>query len=614
MHNRVKGLDGLRGIAVLAVVIYHAEVGAFSGGFLGVDIFFVLSGFLITALLLRELEHTGRINRAWFYIKRIRRLVPALVLVIVVTILITGIWIPDAAFGVRRDLPWALTFVLNWSYLFFKESYFVTFARPPMFQHLWSLAIEEQFYVVWPLVLLGLARIRPKWLSLRALVFTVAVVGAVLSTIWMRALSIRYGMPIPHDPSRLYFGTDTHAMSLLIGCATATLWRPERQRQQLTPDRLTALNALGVGGCAVISWYLLRGNEFDANLYHSGFLVVAIATGVVTLVSTHPALRFGMILGNPILRWFGERSYGIYLWHWPVFMALRPGLDVSWPDAVTEITRVILVLGFAELSYRFVEMPIRRGYLARTFRKWRLLGVPRLGIPSVTLTTAIAMMFSLSLFGIARATAPDAAHTSGFSGLTAIDIDPTPIETPKPKPSTSIPVKPTHTPAPKPSHVPKPVVGDVFPTVFGDSVVLGSHSALQRVLGRISIDASVGRQPSEIASRITLRKQEHRLGRSVVIHMGTNGYVREQDLEPILMKLRDRQRVVVVNVRVPRVWGMPSNNNIALITQKFKNVRVANWYARSAGHPDYFVSDGVHLTPQGARVFAYLIKQTLSAP
>lgn len=614
MHNRVQGLDGLRGIAVLAVVIYHAEVGAFSGGFLGVDIFFVLSGFLITSLLLRELEHSGRINRALFYVRRIRRLVPALIFVIFVSVLVTGIWIPDAAYGVRRDLPWALTFVLNWSYLFFEESYFVAFARPAIFQHLWSLAIEEQFYVIWPLVLLGSVRLRPKWISLRALVFIISITGAILSTLWMRYLAIRYGMPIPHDPSRLYFGTDTHAMSLLIGCATATLWRPERQRLALTPDRSAALNLIGVGACAVIIAYLIRGTEFDINLYRGGFLVVAIATGIVTMIATHPALRFGVLLGNPILRWFGERSYGIYLWHWPIFMVLRPGLDVTWPDLVTECVRLLLVFGFAELSYRFIEMPIRRGYIARTIRKWKLIGIPRLTLPTIALATSVAVMFSLSVFGMVRATPPDAAHTSGFSGLTAIDIDPTPLQTAKPQPSVTTNPKPTRTPVAKPTQQVKPIVGTLFPTVFGDSVVLGSHSALQQVLGRVSIDAAVGRQPNQIADRITLRRKEQRLGRSVVIHMGTNGYVREQDLEPILAKLQDRQRVVVVNVRVPRVWGMPSNNSIAKITRKFKNVRVANWYARSAGHPNYFISDGVHLTPQGARVFAYLIKKTLSEP
>ena len=607
MQNRVRGLDGLRGIAVFAVVMYHADMGAFSGGFLGVDVFFVLSGFLITALLIREIETSDRINRAMFYMRRIRRLLPALVLVIVTCVLITGLWIPDAAFGVRRDLPWALTFVLNWSYLFFKESYFVAFSRPPVLQHLWSLAIEEQFYVIWPVVLIVLSKVRVRWLSLRQLIFLFSIGGAVASTWWMYHLSLRYGMPIPHDPSRLYFGTDTHSMSLLVGCAAATLWRPERQRSTLTPDMARLLGVAGWGSFATVLFFLLRETEFNQSLYRGGFLVLACATALMTLVATHPGLRFGALIGNPLMRWLGERSYGIYLWHWPIFMVLRPGLDVSWPDIVTELVRITLVILLAEASYQLVEMPIRRGYLSRTVRQWKVRGLPRMSAPSVALTISVVVLFAISTFGLLRAPTPDLLHASGFSGLTSIDIDPTP----SPVPSPSLNPHPSNSPQVHPSTPQTIDLRKHSATIFGDSVVLGSHAALQQVLGRISIDAAVGRQPNEIAKRIAIRRSEHRLGKTVVIHMGTNGYVREQDLSPILSSLKDRLRVVVVNVRVPRVWGQPSNNSIAKIVNKFPNVRVANWYARSAGHPEYFVPDGVHLTPKGANVFAYLIKRAL---
>ena len=607
MGKRILGLDGLRGIAVLAVVIYHADLGVLNGGFLGVDVFFVLSGFLITSLLLKEVLETGRIDRADFYVRRIRRLVPALVLVLLFTIVITGLWVPDAAFGVRRDLPWALTFVLNWSYLFFEQSYFINIARPPLLQHLWSLAIEEQFYVIWPLVLLGLARFTTKLLNLRKIIFAVSVAGAVASTLWMRHLALVNGYPLPHDPSRVYFGTDTHVMSLLLGCAAAALWKPETYRPKLTPDRGTLLSLTGWLSIAFIVYCFTQAGELTPWLYRGGFLALALATAIATLLATHPALRFGKILSFPILRWCGDRSYGIYLWHWPIFLLLRPGLDVAWPDAVTHVVRFAAVLVLAELSYRFVEMPIRKGLLSRTFSSWKSVGIPRPTMPLTLTAVATASALTFAFTGVVTANTPSLGNSTAFGGITSVDEDPTEAPTATPNPSKSV-----TTPQVLTTAKPTPARSGV-PTVFGDSVVLGSRIALQAVLGEASIDAAVGRQPWEIADRIRIRRSEGRLGSDVVIHMGTNGLVRAEDLLPILKALHDRRRVVVVNVQVPRVWMNGSNDTIAAVTKEFPNVRIANWHNVSSGHKGYFVPDGVHLTQIGGRVFAHLIEDELNA-
>ena len=276
MIKRLPGLDGLRGIAVLAVIIYHADVSLLVGGFLGVDVFFVLSGFLITALLLSELERTNKVDRAQFYIRRIRRLMPALFLVLLFSVLVSGLFVLDAAFHVRRDLPWAITFVLNWSYLFFEQSYFVNISRPPLLQHLWSLSVEEQFYVIWPLVIIGLYKLPMGRITPRQKIFAVSLFLALASSAWMVYLSIANGFPIPNDPSRVYFGTDTHAMGLLIGCATGALWRSERLSGRLTPDRATALNGLGMFCLAGIAYLFIFVSELNEWLYRGGFLVLSL--------------------------------------------------------------------------------------------------------------------------------------------------------------------------------------------------------------------------------------------------------------------------------------------------------------------------------------------------
>ncbi len=196
MIRRLPGLDGLRGIAVLAVIIYHADVSLLVGGFLGVDVFFVLSGFLITTLLINELTETNTVDRARFYMRRIRRLMPALFLVLFFSVLVSGLFVLDAAYHVRRDLPWAITFVLNWSYLFFEQSYFVNISRPPLLQHLWSLSVEEQFYVVWPIMLIALYKVKIGKISPRVKIFITSAVLAIASTAWMVHLSVSNGFPI----------------------------------------------------------------------------------------------------------------------------------------------------------------------------------------------------------------------------------------------------------------------------------------------------------------------------------------------------------------------------------------------------------------------------------
>lgn len=614
--KRLTGLDGLRGIAVIAVVLYHADLGIVSGGFLGVDVFFVLSGYLITTLLLNEVLVSQTVDRAAFYIRRIRRLFPALIVVLLATIIAAGFWAHDAAYGVRRDLPWALTFVLNWSYLFFNQSYFVNLSRPPLLQHLWSLSIEEQFYVIWPLVILGLSRL--KFFSLRKIVFVTASLGAIASTLWMRHLAIVDGFPIPNDPSRLYFGTDTHAMGLLVGCALAAAWDRDKLADYLTPDRRTILNATGILATAGLGFYLFRVAQFDQELYRGGFLIISLIVAALIVVTSHPALKFQFIFGNPILRWFGDRSYGIYLWHWIVFMLLRPSVDVQWPDTVTHVVRFALIFVIAELSYRLLEMPIRNGLLSRTFAEWKEVGVPKPTYFMATVATILSVSFVVASAAVMAAPMPTAANTAAFGGLTAIDEDPTPEPTsaapvtqiPLPTPSGSPAPSTSELPIPKPtvSAKPKPLV------VFGDSVMLGSRIQLRETLGKISIDAAVGRQPSEIAQRINLRRKENRLGQDVVIHMGTNGIVTQQDLKPILDSLKDRRRVIVVNVQVPRVWMKPSNKVINSLVSQYPNVRLVDWYHASKGHRGYFVSDGVHLTFKGAHILAGLIKSALAAP
>ena len=607
------GLDGLRGIAVLAVILYHAEFAFIPGGFLGVDIFFVLSGFLITSILIDEISLTGTVDRAAFYIRRIRRLMPALFLLLIFTIIVTGLWATDAAYQVRRDLPWALSFVLNWSYIFFDESYFINIGRPPLLQHLWSLAIEEQFYVIWPIFLILLSKTKLGLRGMRISIFSLATIGALSATAWMAYLSIKNGFPTPNDPSRVYFGTDTHSMGLLVGCATAAIWDRNKLRPQLTPDRRNFLNILGFIALGILTTFLFTFTELNSNLYTFGFLLVSLTTAFLIYVVAHPGLRLGYFLTFRPLVWLGDRSYGIYIWHWPIYMLLRPGIDVSWPDEVTAFVRIFSVLVISDLSYRFVELPIRRGELGQLINRWRNIGIPKpTSFQIIGLVTASAVLIS-SLIGLYRAPVPNEQSVLGLGGITAVDEDPT-----------LAPADPAVTPLPvisipPDSDAPEPTSSQIKTAqnslvVFGDSVVLSGIDQLKDALGEVSIDAEIGRQPSEIAERIELRRKEQRLGNDIVIHMGTNGPIARKDLEPILQELADRRRVVIVNVKVPRKWMSASNKMINELVPLYSNVRLADWATTAKGRRGYFAPDGVHLTRTGARAFAALINETLDAP
>ena len=609
MIRRLPGLDGLRGIAVLAVIIYHADVSLLVGGFLGVDVFFVLSGFLITSLLIDELTKTNTVDRARFYMRRIRRLMPALFLVLFFSVLVSGLFVLDAAYHVRRDLPWAMTFVLNWSYLFFEQSYFVNISRPPLLQHLWSLSVEEQFYVIWPIMLIGLYKVKIGNLSPRTKIFIASSVLAIASTAWMVHFSVANGFPIPNDPSRVYFGTDTHAMGLLVGCAAAALWRSERLNERLTPDRAAAMNGLGLLSIAGLAYFFLFVSELNEFLYRGGFLVLSILTAIMVVIAAHPGLKFGQRLGNPVLKWFGDRSYGIYLWHWPIFVLMRSGIDIQWPDPIAFVVKVSIVLVIADLSYRYVEMPIRNGAIGSRLSVWRAAGVPRPQARSLMTTAVTVVVLSASLVGMYRVPAPDAGNLTGIGGITAIDEDPVavvePVAVAEGEPLLN---------AQQAVTLQNEIQAKIPPVVFGDSVVLGARESLKAVMGEISIDAAVSRQPEEIAERIRTRRDERRLGPDVVIHMGTNGIVQEEDLKPILEELSDRNRVVVVNVRVPRVWMKPTNAMIGSLVSQYPNARLADWNAVSKGKKGYFAPDGVHLTKKGAEVFGNLVNETLRSP
>jgi peptidoglycan/LPS O-acetylase OafA/YrhL len=571
-----------------------------------------------------EPGETGAVRFGRFYLRRARRLLPALFLVLIATSVLAATIAQDAAARVREDVVAAFFYVTNWWYVLHGQSYFEATGRPPLLQHLWSLAVEEQFYLVWPLLLFGLWKIG----GVRG-VRIGAAVGALLSTALMAWIAVRQGMPGTADASRVYFGTDTHAMTLLVGAVLATVWTPSRIGQALTVRGRWVISAIGFGSLlalVAIFWFV---TPLSSALFRGGFLVVALVSAGVVACSAVTGTAFAGVLARQPLRWLGERSYGIYLWHWPIFMVLRPGIDLDADGFPVQVLRFALTFAAAEFSYRFVEMPIRRGALGRGWASWKARGRAGFGIRvglAALATTALVVSLGAGLSSAHEPTVEDALGGVSSVGDDPLTTSPTPTgttgasQTPGPSGSASSSPSTSSSPTPPPSHV--PVVLAAGQTAFGlpatavgDSVMLAARTALESTFPAfMKVDAHISRQPSEIFDRILARKATGQLGDVVVIHAGTNGPIKTSELVALVAALKDRSRVILVTCHGDRSWIPQSNAAIAATAKYFAgtNVRVADWNAAAANHRDWFYSDGIHTKGAGSQAYADVIKAAMS--
>ncbi len=345
------GLDGVRAIAVSVVVGYHLGIAKLSGGLLGVGIFFTLSGFLITSILLRSWRKQGNLGLGTFWLRRARRLLPALLLVLVVVLAATALFSPSHFTNRAGDALAAMFYVSNWTTIINGISYFSLFSPPGPLDHLWSLAVEEQFYLFWPLLLLGLLKLAKGRIARVALAVSVL---AVFSFIALALLS-HVGL----DNTRAYEGTDTRAGGLLIGAVLAMIWAPSPRAKSISVGARVLLDATGVGALFVIGWLVVSTDQYSLSIYHGGLFLLSIATVVLLAVVVHPGSSMGRLLGVAPLRWLGERSYGVYLWHLPVIVAFPVTFLGSVP-LVRDVVLTALILLIASLSWNFVENPIRK--------------------------------------------------------------------------------------------------------------------------------------------------------------------------------------------------------------------------------------------------------------
>ncbi|WP_309299724.1 acyltransferase family protein [Paenibacillus tyrfis] len=614
------GIDGLRALAVLAVIAYHLHPGWVPGGLLGVGIFFVLSGYLITDLLIAEWQREGRLNLKSFWLRRFRRLLPAML--VLLSAVAAWIWLVDRSRlpALQGDFLAALTYVSNWWLVYREVSYFESFGPPSPLGHFWSLAVEEQFYLLWPLLLaLGL-RLQPRrgWLAGAMLLGTAASAAAM-------ALLYEPGA----DPSRIYYGTDTRAFGLLIGAALAVVW-PSGKLSSGTSVRIRRIvDWAGTAGLFAVLLMIVRSGQYDAFLYQGGFVLLSLASAVTVAALAHPSGQLGRILGCRPLRWLGVRSYGIYLWHYPVIVLTSPASGSDGISLLRAALQLTATIGLAALSWKFVEEPIRRGGM----KAWgtQLLGWYRKRLPQQGMRWVVSGLLILFISASCLGESPQPptvtnALAEGSEGIAA----PVPAPTPAPQPDqgngtgtvTEASGPKTDEAAEVVAETAPPVAMEAAPeeeagagiTAIGDSVLLGTAAQLEKQLPGIVIDGKVGRQlaqAQEVADRL---RSKGKLGSRIIIELGTNGAFSKKQLESLLHSLADAEQIVLVNSRVPRPWEGTVNDMLKEASGRFANTTLVDWHAASAGKASFFAADGVHLNAAGAEYYASLLAKAVREP
>jgi peptidoglycan/LPS O-acetylase OafA/YrhL len=570
----IPAIDGLRAIAVLAVIFYHLGFDWIPGGFLGVDLFFVISGYVITRLLLDSIERSGGLDLRAFYFARARRLLPALAFMLITTAIAVGIWAPDTIKRFAIDTPFALTGTMNWWLVGRELDYFEAIGRPSLLQHTWSLAVETQFYLVWPLILLLILRFAGK-----KRISLIALVIAAFSGITLMFVSFSLDSAGGSSVSHIYFGTDTHSIGLFLGAALAVSWIPQNFKTEVSKKAQDFIDGIGVFGFLGILATFLLINESDPTLYKIAFPLAGLFAAAIITSIVHPASRFAPLLQNKVLLWIGERSYAIYLWHWVIFQVTRPDVDLAGQSWALLALRILIVFALADISLRYVELPVRRGVLSYWFKGLKYRTPAEKKRQSLQLSALISILvISISLITFRAISIGDAERAKIVEDIEAGN---------------------TVTPA---------TATGIWLT--GDSVILGIRNELAKSHEIGLVNARVGRQAPELLKEIGLDLPTAPDG-PVVLNLGNNNSLREEDVTSILEALKESERVILVNTAVPRPWRDSNNEIIRDVSARYPNVTVVDWAKASEGHPEYFAPDGVHLVPTGVSIYVAEISQYL---
>ena len=633
----IPALDGIRTLAVAAVVLYHLGFSWIQGGLQGVTMFFVLSGYLITHLLIVEFNGTGRIDLKDFWVRRIRRLLPAVLAVIVATIILCTLFNHVMLTKMRPDIIPSVLFFNNWWQILRNVSYFDALGDPSPLTHFWSLAIEEQFYLFWPLILLAAWKLGAKNKLIRRGTLVLASLSAL-------AMTLLYDPAV--DPSRVYYGTDTRVFSLLIGAWLAFIptrtmrldWIRPRARAfankldetaaehraarfstsphptyraaapqhartdgffSTRPVLIDALGALALIGLILI---MLFSNGYTAFQYQGGTLLVSLLTAVLVAACVQPDSLLARVFGSAPLVWLGKRSYGIYLWHYPLLLLMNPVSDITAKPWWAYMVQIALVVLAAELSYRFIETPFRHGLLGRLISqvKEEHISPATLARRHMLPVVASTLVLVVALAGVALVPDTSALSKEGAALLEqGSDDGQDPAATTEP--ATDEQTTPDDAPE---AAVPQ---GTYDIVMIGDSVSVRVIPTFQQKFPHGYIDAAKNRQFGAGIDIYQSLVDQGLAGGILVFALGTNGPMSDEQIDTLMSIAGADRTVVFVTTRSPQPWVGPTNDTLIRASERYPNVRIVDWYGYSEGRNDVFDGDGTHLNEQGATEYVNLI-------
>ena len=577
--RHIASIDGLRAIAVTAVVLYHLGISWLPGGFLGVDLFFVISGYVITRLILDSINKSSALDLRAFYWARLRRIYPGFLFMVFSTIIFIGVWAPEAIKRFLTDLPYALTGLMNWALVARHQDYFESIGRPPLLQHTWSLAVELQFYLIWPVILLTVLKYFGKANVARAALAIAMFSGATLFFV-----SLQLDAANSQQVSHIYFGTDTHSLGLFLGSALAVSWIPQNLSANIEKRAQDVIDGIGVVGLIGLIATFLFIDENNATLYKIAFPLAGIFGCLVIISLVHPASRFAPIISSAPFTWIGQRSYGIYIWHWVVFQVTRPSVDLTGETWALYLARVLLVLALADISLRWIEIPFRQGNIQNWIRgiKYRS---PRVQLRHksyifVSIFTLVAVSASISAQAINKAellaeqlleeTTESTQSTQDLASTTGV-------------------------------------------WVTGDSVILGIRAKLEKQVHISLINARVGRQAPELLAAVGV-DQLSVPESPIVFNLGNNNKLSLETVTKIFETVKNQPQIIVVNTAVPRPWREENNKIISSVAANYLNVELIDWDEISKGKPELFAPDGVHLSPTGSDAYVAAILEVLIKP
>lgn len=592
----IPSLDGLRALAVIAVIFYHMGFPWAKGGLLGVTVFFVLSGYLITGLLISEFDSTKTIDLAHFWLRRVRRLVPAIVTVVVCVTVLCTLFNHVLLTKMRPDIIASLFFFNNWWQIFHNVSYFEALGQPSPLTHFWSLAIEEQFYVVWPLLLLAAFKLgaNRKWMRRGILVLA----GASVIT-----MAVLY---VPgDDPSRVYYGTDTRAFSLLIGAWLAFAWPSadfgsERARH-IDAHMRGILNGVGIVALIALVAMLALMSGISDFPYRGGIALASVTTAVLIAILVHPATVLFKAFSNKALVWIGVRSYGMYLWHYPIVLLMAPlaGSADGTPPWLAVI-EIAVIFGISAASYTFIENPIRKGAIGRLAVSIRAgeTTLQRFLQRKIVPFAGALLLCGIAIGGVLFV--PDASaveDTALYQDETAAVV--------------GLPTESDQSDADASEGATAQDAAKLDVLMIGDSVAKKCIYTFPDVFPYGALDAALNRQLTQGIEIYQSYESQGIVGNIVVFCLGNNGTVTEDDVSAAVEAVGSEKQIFFVSLRNDTGWSDAANAAFANAAERNNNVHIIDWHAESAGHSEYFEADGMHLTPQGGEAYTQMIFNAL---